>query len=40
VPAALAAGTGLIEVRVDRRENLALHRALAEAAVDAVLRAL
>jgi 2-succinyl-5-enolpyruvyl-6-hydroxy-3-cyclohexene-1-carboxylate synthase len=36
VPAALAAGTGLIEVRVDRRENLAVHRALTEAAVDAV----
>jgi 2-succinyl-5-enolpyruvyl-6-hydroxy-3-cyclohexene-1-carboxylate synthase len=29
--AALAAGTGLIEVPVERRENLALHRRLAEA---------
>ena len=36
VRAALAAGTGLIEVRVDRGENVAVHRALTEAAVAAV----
>jgi 2-succinyl-5-enolpyruvyl-6-hydroxy-3-cyclohexene-1-carboxylate synthase len=37
---ALAAGTGLIEVRVDRAENLRLHRAITEAAVGAVGAAL
>ena len=39
LPDALAAGTGLIEVRVDRAENVALHRAIADAAVSAVERA-
>ncbi|MFL5871630.1 MAG: 2-succinyl-5-enolpyruvyl-6-hydroxy-3-cyclohexene-1-carboxylic-acid synthase [Solirubrobacterales bacterium] len=33
---ALAAGTGLIEIRVDRSENVALHRALTDAAQNAV----
>jgi 2-succinyl-5-enolpyruvyl-6-hydroxy-3-cyclohexene-1-carboxylate synthase len=33
---ALAAGTGLIEVPVDRGENLALHRRLTEAATEAL----
>ena len=36
LPDALAAGTSLIEVSVDRAENVALHRALTEAAVRAV----
>jgi len=34
--AALSAGTGLIEVPVDRQENLALHRRLTEAAQEAL----
>jgi 2-succinyl-5-enolpyruvyl-6-hydroxy-3-cyclohexene-1-carboxylate synthase len=33
---ALAAGTGLIEVRTERTENVALHRSITEAAVSAV----
>jgi 2-succinyl-5-enolpyruvyl-6-hydroxy-3-cyclohexene-1-carboxylate synthase len=37
---ALATGTGLIEVRVDRAENVRLHRAITEAAVGAVGAAL
>jgi 2-succinyl-5-enolpyruvyl-6-hydroxy-3-cyclohexene-1-carboxylate synthase len=37
---ALAAGTGLIEVHVDRKENLALHRNLTEAATNALAAAL
>ena len=37
---ALAAGTGLIEVSVDRRENLALHRRIAEATESALGAAL
>ena len=37
---ALAAGTGLIELKLDRRENLALHRRLAEVATAAVREAL
>ena len=40
LPDALAAGTGLIEVPVDRRENLALHRRLNEAAQQALAAAL
>jgi 2-succinyl-5-enolpyruvyl-6-hydroxy-3-cyclohexene-1-carboxylate synthase len=36
IPPALASGTGLIEVRVDRSENVAVHRRLTEAAVGAV----
>ena len=36
LPAALAAGTGLIELRTERAVNLALHRRLADRANDAV----
>lgn len=38
--AALEAGTGLVEVAVDRRENLALHRRLAERAAEALASSL
>jgi hypothetical protein len=36
LPEALAAGTGLIEVRTDRRANVAAHRRLAEAVAQAI----
>jgi 2-succinyl-5-enolpyruvyl-6-hydroxy-3-cyclohexene-1-carboxylate synthase len=36
LPAALGAGTGLIEVRVDRSENVAMHRRLAAAVAEAL----
>jgi 2-succinyl-5-enolpyruvyl-6-hydroxy-3-cyclohexene-1-carboxylate synthase len=36
LPDALAAGTGLIEVRTDRRSNVALHRHLAERVAEAL----
>jgi len=36
LPDALAAGSGLIEVRTDRRSNATLHRRLSRAAADAV----
>ena len=36
---ALAAGTGLIEVRVDRRQNVALHERLGAVAIEALRRA-
>ncbi len=39
LPEALAGGSGLIEVRVDRAENVALHRELTDAARGAVTRA-
>jgi 2-succinyl-5-enolpyruvyl-6-hydroxy-3-cyclohexene-1-carboxylate synthase len=38
LPDALAAGTGLIEVRVDRQENVALHRRLGAAVASAIAR--
>lgn len=38
LPEALATGTGLIEVRTDRRANLALHRRLAEAVAAVIPR--
>ncbi len=40
LPEALAAGTALIEVPVDRRENLALHRRLTEVAQEALASSL
>lgn len=40
LPAALAAGTGLIEVRVDRRQNVALHERLGAVAIEALEREL
>ncbi|MGZ8666263.1 MAG: 2-succinyl-5-enolpyruvyl-6-hydroxy-3-cyclohexene-1-carboxylic-acid synthase, partial [Solirubrobacterales bacterium] len=36
LPAALGAGTGLIEVKVDRSENVATHRRLAAAVAEAI----
>ena len=36
LPAALAAGTGLIEVRVDRAANVALHRKISAAVAEAL----
>jgi 2-succinyl-5-enolpyruvyl-6-hydroxy-3-cyclohexene-1-carboxylate synthase len=39
LPEALAGGTGLIEVTVDRRANVDLHRRLASSAVEAARRA-
>jgi 2-succinyl-5-enolpyruvyl-6-hydroxy-3-cyclohexene-1-carboxylate synthase len=38
LPEALAAGTGLIEVRADRRTNVELHRRLAERVSQALPR--
>jgi 2-succinyl-5-enolpyruvyl-6-hydroxy-3-cyclohexene-1-carboxylate synthase len=39
LPDALAAGTGLIEIKTDRRTNLDLHRRIARSVAAAVLRA-